>query len=233
MTIISKIKKALTDSKAVILKLNEFRIQNFILMNSKVIHDFFFIQIGSNDGKTSDPLHKFITKYKWRGILIEPVPHLFKKLKSTYKNYNNLTFENVEIANKEGYKDFFRIKENNEPNNPDWYDQIGSFNKNIILKHRDEIPNFDKYFIKEKIKCLTFQSLIKKNNVKKIDLLHIDAEGYDLEIIKTINFNEIKPRMILYEHLHLSNLDKNSCNELLKKEGYKLIVKYGDTFAHL
>jgi hypothetical protein len=79
--------------------------------------NFFFIQIGSNDGKTGDPIHKYIIKYDWQGILVEPVYYLYKKLLKTYSEKNNLVFKNIAIADKEGYKKFYRIEENDEPNN--------------------------------------------------------------------------------------------------------------------
>lgn len=235
MPIKEKIKKVLANPKVLIMKLKELKIQRFIANKCKENpNNFFFVQIGSNDGINGDPIHKFITKYKWKGILVEPVPEIFQKLKTTYKDYEGLVFENIAIATEEGYKDFYRVKENDEPNNPGWYTLLGSFNKDIVVKHRDRVPNLDKYLIKEKVKCMTFQDLLKKNNTKKINLLHIDTEGYDFEIIKTINFNEIKPRMILYENEHLSNIDKTTCINLLKKEGYKIIVNNGgDTFAYL
>jgi hypothetical protein len=37
-------------------------------------HEFTFIQVGAFDGITTDPLHKYITRYGWRGILMEPQP---------------------------------------------------------------------------------------------------------------------------------------------------------------
>jgi FkbM family methyltransferase len=228
MTFASKLKKIVKNPRSVLEKINEYRISKIIKKNSS--SKFFFIQIGSNDGVSSDPLNNFIKTHNWKGILIEPVPYLFEKLKETYKG-KNLVFENVAVSNKEELKDFYRIKKNNEPNNPDWYEQIGSFDKNTILKHKNEIPNFEKHLTKEKIKATTIKNLIKKHKVSKIDLLHLDTEGFDFEIIKTIDFNEIKPKMILYEHLHLSNQDKTSCENLLK-QNYKLLSKYGDTFAY-
>jgi len=195
--------------------------------------DFFFIQVGSNDGKTGDPIHRLVSRYKFKGILIEPVYYLYKKLLRTYSKQNNLIFKNVAIANKRGYKNFYRIEENNEPNNPWWYDQLGSFNKEVVLKHKDSIPNFDKHFITEKVNCITFNELIEENQVDKIDLLHIDTEGYDYEIIKLVDFNKIKPKIILYENHHLNMQDKIKCMEYLKNKGYSIIFMGGDTFACL
>jgi FkbM family methyltransferase len=194
---------------------------------------FFVIQIGSNDGRTGDPIYKYVVKNKWKGILIEPVPYIFKKLKRTYKGFKGLTFENVAIGERSGYKTFYRIERNNNPDNPAWYDQLGSFKKAVVEKHRNEIPDFYKNLISEKVRCISLNKLLSKHKVSKINLLHIDTEGYDYEIIKHIPFGTTKPEMIFYEHLHLTKSDENLCEKLLRDNGYKLMSTKEDTLAYL
>lgn len=232
---------------------------------SKSKRDFFFIQIGSNDGKRCDPIHGHIVRNKWNGILIEPVTYIFKDLINNYhkrgyvevsiidrlKNYFNkrknhfnkrvlsgaftdrLTFLNVAIAEINGEKDFYRIKKSNDQNNPFWYDQIGSFREEIVLKHKNPVPDFDNRFIKEKVNCITFEELVAQEKIEKIDLINIDTEGYDFEIIKLIDFQKTKPVMILYEHKHITGEEQLECQEYLKEKGYKIIIQAGDTFAYL
>lgn len=217
-----------------IIKRFKFRpVYKIIDARAKNTEDFFFIQIGSNDGKTGDPIYRFVKKYQWQGILVEPVNYLFQKLKDTYHNSKRLIFENVAIDEKDGYKTFYRIEQNNEPNNPYWYDQLGSFNKEVVLKHRNLVPNFDKHFISEQIPTASFTSLLQKHKVQRIDLLHIDTEGYDYNIIKLIPFSSLKPRMILYEHKHLNQTDEIGCQKFLEKQGYKIIKLPSDTFGYL
>lgn len=57
---------------------------------------------------------------------------------------------------------------------------------------------------KETVQCITFDTLVQRNRVKRIDLLQIDTEGFDFEIIKMINFDRIKPRILQFEHRHLT-----------------------------
>ncbi len=171
-------------------------------------------------------------KYGWHGIVVEPVPYLFKRLKETYAGQVGIAFENVAIGAEDGYKTFYRIKENAEPQNPYYYEYLGSFRKEVVLKHRYLIPHFDKYFMSEEIRCVSFTTLIDTHGVQKIDVLHIDTEGYDYEIIKTIPFERIRPHMILYEHSHLSATDKRACQVLLKEKGYRLRRMYKDTLAY-
>jgi len=195
------------------------------------IKDFFFIQIGSNDGKLGDPIHEYIIKYNWHGILIEPVRYIFNKLLRTYEKQKNLIFENIAISNENQIRIFYRLKENKN-GLPILYEQLGSFLPEIVLKHKKFIPNIENYILKEKVNCITFNYLIQKYNVKKLDLLHIDAEGYDYEIIKSIDFTKIKPKMILYEHIHLSSKDKKQCQEFLKNKGYFFLIEPFNILAY-
>jgi hypothetical protein len=74
---------------------------------------------------------------------------------------------------------------------------------------------------------------VKRYHVAKLDLLHIDAEGYDDEIIKMIDFKRIQPGIIQYEHMHLSPERRSACEELLKKHGYRIINGFADVIAYL
>ncbi|MFZ2200003.1 MAG: FkbM family methyltransferase [Microgenomates group bacterium] len=207
-------------------------IDKIIERKASKIKDFFFIQIGSNDGQTNDPIHKYIIKYGWRGILVEPVFSMFRKLKNTYLGVKGLIFENVAIDAKDGYRKFYRLRDNNEPDMPIWYNQLGSFVKEVVEKHRDLIHNFDKYFVSQDVVCLSFKTLLETHEVSKVDLLHIDTEGYDYEIIKLIPFEIVKPKMILYEHIHLKLVDASECLELLKTQGYKILQTDYDVLAY-
>ncbi len=209
------------------------KIINEYCSNPDKVDNIFFIQVGAHDGITGDPINNYVYKYGWRGILVEPVPYLFKKLQNTYDGVEGLFFENIAISDHDGYALFYRIEENNDSNMPHWYDQLGSFRKEVVEKHRNSIPNFEKHLLAEKVPCMTFHSLLSKYNINDIDYFQIDTEGYDFEVIKQIPFTSIKPAMMLYEHKHLSPSDKQDCESLLIKQGYKLILTDSCAFAYL
>jgi len=208
-----------------------FYLSDIIEKKARNIDNFFFIQIGAHDGVSDDLIHNLIIKYKWKGILIEPVKYLFEKLVENYNHCKGLIFENLAISDKNEYRNFYRLKRNND-NLPVIYDMIGSFSREHVLKHK-RIPNIEKYLICERIKCISFSELIKKHSIRKIDLLHIDAEGFDYEIIKTIDFDIIKPFMIFFENVHLNEKDKIECFGLLRSEGYKVVSKGINSLAWL
>src|SRR5580704_6695904 len=58
-----------------------------------------FIEVGANDGEFNDPLREYIVKFQWRGVLIEPQPDVFERLKLNYAGQSDrLSFENVAIS---------------------------------------------------------------------------------------------------------------------------------------
>ncbi|MBL8027701.1 MAG: FkbM family methyltransferase [Fibrobacteres bacterium] len=192
----------------------------------------FFVQIGSNDGKSGDPIHKYIKGYGWCGILVEPVKSLFEKLTQNYIGiHDRLSFENSAISHTQGQASFYRLKDTTDSSLPLWYDQLGSFDKSVILKHKDQIPNIETMIIEDKVNTITFESLITKHKVKKVNLIHIDTEGFDYQVLKMINFTRHKPDIVLYEHKHLSRKEYKLSVNLMKRNGYSVCLQKGDTIC--
>ncbi len=82
--------------------------------------------------------------------------------------------------------------------------------------------------------ALSVSSLLSKHAVSKIDLLQIDAEGFDYEIIKMFDSSAVKPLIINFEHAHIPGPLRRECWQHLAKRGYSLAVASGmDTVAYL
>lgn len=182
----------------------------------------FFVQIGACDGIMQDPLRKHILKKGWNGILVEPVAHLFKRLVHNYSGVPGLVFENVAIAEDCGMAALYRYKED-ESELPAWHEGTGSLVKNFEERHNKVIDNVSGRLTQELVACTTFQNLIEKHDVKVIDVLCLDVEGYEYNILKTINFNRIKPSLIFYETSNLDKATLNRCETILKNAGYYLV----------
>lgn len=192
--------------------------------------NLFFIQIGSYDGVSGDPLYGYINRYRnSRGILVEPIEAHFKKLLNSYKNHKTVIFENVAISDSEGIQSFYSL---DYKLLGEWYGRLGSLSPNSVLNRKWSIPNIEDYLVEQKVNCITFKTLLKKHDIKEFDLLHIDTEGHDYKIIKTIPFEEFKPKIILYEHKHLGD-SKEKCISFLENKGYSIISFKHDTLAYL
>jgi FkbM family methyltransferase len=195
----------------------------------------FFVQVGSNDGLNGDPLHKLIkSNLKWKGVFIEPVRYAFERLRRNYGAHEKFVYENVAIAETAGEIDFFYVSEDAKQkldHLPQWYDQLGSFDRAHIVKHLD--GRLEPFIVKERVKCETLNEVLDRNHVSEIDLLHIDAEGFDYNVLIQINFVKYRPYVIVFEHKHLTPNSKLNAIVLLKRHGYTIGEFGGDTVAWL
>ncbi|NEO85610.1 MAG: FkbM family methyltransferase [Spirulina sp. SIO3F2] len=189
---------------------------------------FFFVQIGSNDGLQGDAIHNIVmNNTKWRGLLVEPVPFLFERLKNNYYRSDRFIFENVAIAPEKGVTKFYYVSESAKAELgeklPEWFDQLGSLDRAHIFKHLPPDLNaahLDPYIIEAEIESLTMPDLLARNQIETIDLLHIDTEGFDYKILSQIDFKQYHPRVVLYEHIHLPETEKMAAESLLKAHNY-------------
>ena len=191
-----------------------------------------FIEIGANDGISWDPLFKFIKKYKWEGILVEPHPRYYRELVENYTSINpgKIHFENIAISNENGEKELYYFSNiNKSDHNYSLLKCLSSFNKGHLLKHCNDNAKLEIKSVA--VKCTTLNQLIEKYKFRDFDLLMIDAEGFDYEIIQSIDFEEIKPGIIFFEHFHFTGNMKKQIYQLLKKNLYEMIEDELNTIA--
>jgi FkbM family methyltransferase len=193
----------------------------------------FFVQIGSNDGMHDDPLRSLILKHPgWGGILVEPVPYAFERLKKNYAGRPNLHFENVAVSDCAGFMPFYYVSEaalDSISGLPKWYDQLGSFDRSHIVKHLGGA--LEPFIVEQPVPTKRLADVLLRNPGRTVDLLHIDAEGHDYAILSQVDFHQIRPRVILYEHVHLSDLQKRTAEASLKHNGYRILRCGNDSLA--
>ena len=194
----------------------------------------FFIQIGANDGISTDPIYNFVTLNNNRvsGIAIEPMKDVYEQLKNNYKGYSNVIFENIAIHNSKSEMSLYRVDPKYSEKLPKWTKGIASFNKS----HHELSGTPSKYIIPESVHCISFDSLLTKHNIKRVDLLQIDTEGYDAEIILEVDFSVIRPSIIHFEHgLKDGVMSKDRFSkvvEKLRKYDYEIMIEPYDVIAY-
>jgi FkbM family methyltransferase len=198
----------------------------------------FLVQVGAHDGATDDPVAHLIRRHKLRGLLVEPQPVAFKRLVEQHRGDPQLAFENSLIGARDGEATFYKVRED-MPGLPANLLQSASLDRErvetAVRWYRDENPqiNGHAFALVEEITVpsLTWESLLAKHGVPKIDVLVIDAMGFDYELIKLLPFDRFKPDIIHFEHGLLSAEDQRACIELLVGQGYSLAKVAVDTIA--
>ena len=84
--------------------------------------------------------------------------------------------------------------------------------------------------IVDRVSCVTLDQLLDAQGIVELDLLQIDAEGYDYEILKTLDLSRVRPRFINYERVLLHD-DEPGCRAMLADAGYELYDWGQDTFC--
>lgn len=192
-------------------------IDHFLDTYSRANAPISFVQIGASDGVFGDPIHTYVERDKWTGLLVEPIPAVFELLQFNYRRNKKLKFENCAVGRQEGVADFYTT-----PKEKFW-SHYGSSQRSSLLPQ----PGYEKI----QVRLMPVEALAKRYGFTKIQLFHTDTEGYDFEILKQIDFNRFQTEVILFEHIHLG-AQLNACYAYLRTFGFELMVGDQDTLAH-
>jgi FkbM family methyltransferase len=180
--------------------------------------DGFFLEIGAFDGQTNSKTAR-LADIGWQGIYVEPIKEYADKCKERHKA-NNIEVMHMAIGAKDGLQTMHK----------------GGLPSTLVASNRDHLEGYMNnkgesfHFQTEEVKVLSWGSFYLLLNGKQPDLLVLDAEGYDLTILKSIQLNEFRPKIICCEvfpddtafmHPKVIQEGKELIN-LLQQNGYHL-----------
>jgi len=186
----------------------------------KFFRDFFYssynyhgiiIEVGGGD---TDYLSfsKHFKNNGWRCLTFEPNPTYAQK----HREANNEIYE-LAISNKDedevdftvvGHKDF----------QMSWSGFYPKFN--------DVNPNWPQEIIK--VKSVTLNTILSELNVDKIDILHVDVEGWEKEVIEGIDFDKINVKFVVLEDYKGTGI----YTEYMQSRGYKFLTSLHINFIY-
>lgn len=145
-----------------------------------------YIQIGTNQG--NDDFFNIVKNIKEKSniFLIEPIKTLIPIIENNYnglKEYHNIIILNNGIVTDKNINKIII------------YQDSGDFALSSIIERKSYQNAVDSV----EFEPLTFQELCETYNIKEIELLYIDAEGYDYTIINSIDLNQINIRTLVCE----------------------------------
>tara|TARA_B100000989_G_scaffold115838_1_gene85279 strand:+ start:978 stop:1709 length:732 start_codon:yes stop_codon:yes gene_type:complete len=157
-------------------------------------------------------------KKNWIGINVDLNPitiELFNFFRTKDININ------CAISDKKGYKKLYFVNDFSPLNTLD-YNHLKFLKKNFSLTKKD--------FNEKRIKTENVNNILKKYKFNRVDFLNIDLEGFEYEVIKSINFKKFKINLICIEILNHNKLSKNKSKkiiQILKKNDFKYLKKIG------
>jgi FkbM family methyltransferase len=185
----------------------------------------FFVEIGANDG-ISQSNTKYLELYaNWRGILIEPIPSVFKKLtnnrstKNIFENTACCSFEYTSSSMSLIYANLMSIT-------LDGLSDIVDRHEHAKIGATTLSPGDSTYLLR--VPAVTMNSILISNNApKRINFLSLDVEGSELEVLKGIDFSEFT-----FEYICIESRDFDSINGYLVERGYHFSEKLTSGITH-
>lgn len=146
------------------------------------------IDIGANDGITFSNSRKLL-ELGWSGELIEPAEKPFNKLKELYKDNKKVKLHNIAISDLRGELTFYSSGEHVGNGDSDLLSTLS-----IVDKQKWENSTV---YLESKVQSLKWLDFY---NWQIYDFINIDAEGYDLNILKQMDLKELGCKCLCIEH---------------------------------
>lgn len=208
----------------------ELQLEHIIAHLMLTKRDLFFVEVGANDGVSNDPLYKFIVEFGWAGILLEPVPYVFEQLEKNYAGNSRVRLINAALSETDGKRTIYTVKMDGVSFSK--AHQFSSFSRKALLRQTEWVPDIKDRIVESEIDCISFKTLLSLAGGRTVDILSTDTEGYDLAILKMIDFATIAPEIISFEHVHLSKAEQQEAALMLLRHGYRLTRDNLDTTAY-
>lgn len=177
----------------------------------------FYVDIGAYH-----PIHlsntHFFYKKGWNGIQVEPNQNqviLFKKYRP-----KSITLQ-VGIGQNEGLNDFYLFKE----------PALSTFSKESSELHCSMGHELLEI---QKIEIISLKKILEQYAPQKIHIMSIDVEGYDLEVLKTNDWDQFRPQYIVietveYNRYMLGKKLHDTFDPFMEPVGYR---KVADTYIN-
>lgn len=183
----------------------------------------FFVDVGAEDGKSgSNTL--FFEEKGWKGICIEPHPESFAKLVATRK----CLCLPVAISQTKGTLQFTKI------DGP--ASALSGLSQSYDPRHVERIGREleTKGGVKTEIEVQSepLSSIFTRNNVKEVHYLSIDVEGAELEVLKSINFDDVFIHIIDVENNYPDSFGE--VRKFLASKGFtkSFPIMFDEVFVH-
>ena len=171
-----------------------------------------FVDVGAHHPKRFSNTF-LLYKKGWHGINIDPLPGSMKIFKKIRPRDINLE---IAVSHKEQELTYYMF---NEP-------ALNSFSKTIAMQHQNDHYKIEKMI---KVPSLPLSKILTNHLPKRqaIDVLNVDVEGLDLEVLRSNDWQNYRPKIILVEILNssLNTINSEPIYKFLGKMGYSLVSK--------
>ena len=196
------------------------------LIKNKFAKPIIVFDIGAHYGET---IKLFNKKFNLKKIYsFEASPKNFKKLQNNIlkNNLKNIEIYNYGIGEKKSKNYINQVLESSSSTINKLNVNSKYFKKKLKILN---IKNKDIIYYRIPIKIISLDYFIKKKNIKYVDLLKIDTEGYEFNVLRGLSKQNQKIKLVYFEHHYDDMIIKNykfsDIHKLLKSYGFVRIMK--------
>ncbi len=152
-----------------------------------------------------------LSRRGWRGVNIDATPGSMAPFREQRPRDVNLE---VGVGARDEVRDFFLF---NEP-------ALNTFD--AARAKSLEKPPYKIEAIRP-VRCAPLATLLAEHSIGAIDLLTIDAEGFDFEVLQTLDWDVSRPTVVLTEQFSrdIATLLESELHAFMAARGYRLIAK--------
>lgn len=167
----------------------------------------FFIDVGAHHPKRFSNTY-LLYQRGWSGINIDPTPGCMAAFRKLRPRDINLE---IGVGRESAERRFFMFQEG----------ALNTFDAGLANQRRDAGRPFAGEY---KIRTQPLRDILQEHCRQPVEFLNVDAEGYDLEVLQSNDWNTHRPRIVCVEALRG---DEDEANGWLKDRGYKLVALTG------
>ncbi len=161
--------------------------------------------VGAHVGNSLEPF----ARKGWTVFAFEPDPANRKGLAQLCRRFPNVTIEPVALS------DF-------EKEEVPFFTSAVSTGISSLLNFHTTHESVNK------VRVTTLKTYCREHGVSNISFLKTDTEGYDLPVLRGVDWERVQPRMIVseFDNFKTKNLgyDVNDQVALLRKQGYEVLI---------
>jgi FkbM family methyltransferase len=142
----------------------------------------FYVDVGAYHPRSGSNTYKLYLK-GWTGITIEPNPDVVSSFKKMRPRDTHLTIGVSDATSELIYHKSAAANLNSF--DPQWHQGVG-------------VPVLERL----RIKCETLTNVLDRHRANQpIDLLSVDCEGYDMQVIESLDWSRYRPTVVIVEDL--------------------------------
>lgn len=152
-----------------------------------------FVEAGANDGVTQSNTLRLELEHGWTGILVEPIPSLYRECKA---NRPACIVEQCALVAGDFQEATIEVHD------ADLYSTVKGFRTQAEEDEHLAIGRAVQHMRETRVvrvPATTVSALLDKHGIRQVDLFSLDVEGFEEHVLRGIDFRRHRPRFILVE----------------------------------